>query len=113
MSKTKTELATRSLGIMGTVEAGQLPAAEDLQTVSDLIDPLIAYLGLVNVIYVGDADEIDDAAFLPLAARLALEAAPDFGLPAADDDTKLNAEKPLRRLAASRPSGRPAPVEFF
>lgn len=113
MPKTKAELATRALGIMGILEAGQTPSAEDLATVSALIDPLASYLGLVNVIYVGDTEDIDDAVFLPLAARLALEAAPDFGLPASDDETKLDAEKPLRRLAASRPSGRPAEVDYF
>lgn len=104
MPKTKTELATRALGILGKLEAGQTPSTEDLTLIEEMIDPLVAYLGLVDVIYIGDSDQIDDAAYLPLAARLALEIAPDFGLPAADTETKRDADRPLRRLAWAGPT---------
>lgn len=113
MPKTKTELATRALGILGKLEAGQDPAPEDLALVEVVIDPLVSYLGLVDVIYVGDPDMIDDAAFLPLAARVALEVAADFGLPAPDEDTKRNAERPLRRLSWSGPNYTTLKVQTF
>ncbi|WP_262298391.1 hypothetical protein [Microvirga sesbaniae] len=113
MTKTRTELATRALGILNLLQAGQAPHPEDLTAVAGIVDPLAAQLGLDNVIYVDDTDGIDDAVFLPLAARLALEIAPDFGLPAVDDATKARAEAPLRRLAARPPSYRPLTMTSF
>jgi len=113
MSKTKTELATRALQILGVAAAGQSASAEDLSLVEGVIDPLTAQLGIQGVAYVGDTDAIDDAVYLLLARRLALEIAPDFGLPAADDATILEAEKPLRRMSASGPTYAPQKAKYF
>lgn len=113
MSKTKTELATRALGILGKLEAGQSPAAEDLTLIEEVIDPLVSQLGLEGVTYVGDPDLIDDAVFLPLARRVALEVAPDFGLPAVDEATIEAANRPLYRLSASSPTYTPQKAKYF
>lgn len=113
MSKTKTELATRALQILGVVAAGQSVSTEDLALVEGIIDPLAAQLGIQGATYVGDTDEIDDAVFLPLSKRLALEVAPDFGLPAADEATLIEAEKPLRRMSATAPSYAPQKATYF
>lgn len=113
MSKTKTELATRALQILGVAAAGQSVAAEDLTLVEGIVDPLVAQLGIQGVTYVGDTDEIDDAVFLPLARRLALEITSDFGMPAADEMTVLEADKPLRRMSASGPSYAPQKAKYF
>ena len=113
MPKTSDELATRALSILGVLQAGQAPSAEDLAVVKAVISPLVAQLGLEGITYVGDEDEIDDAVFLPLARRLALEVAPDFGLPAVDEMTIQAANRPLRLLAAARPTSEVIPAEYF
>lgn len=113
MAKTKTQLATRALSILGKVQAGQSPASEDLTLVEGLVDDLCDQLARDDVIYIGDTGSIEESVFLPLAARLALEAAPDFGLPAVDDDTKRNADRPLRRLASRRPSYKALKATYY
>lgn len=113
MPKTSDDLAIRALSILNKVQAGQEPYAEDVAAVKAVIGPLVAQLGLDGVTYVGDEDEIDDAVFLPLARRLALEVAPDFGLPAVDEATINAADRPLRRLSAARPSDQVIPAEYF
>lgn len=113
MAQTKTQLATRALSILGKVAAGQSVPAEDLTLVEGVIGPLVAQLGIEGVTYVGDEDEIDDAVFLPLSRRLALEIAPDFGLPAPDNATIEDADRPLRRMAASAPSYAPQKAVYY
>jgi hypothetical protein len=104
MSKTKTELATRALSIVGKVQAGQTPAAEDLTLVEGVAEALVEQLNATQVCYVGDIDAVEDSYYLPLARRLALEIGPDFGLPAVDDDTIKAANAALRRLGWSGPT---------
>ena len=113
MPKTSDDLAKRALGILGKLEAGQTPNPEDVDAVKAVIAPLVSQLGLESVTYVGDENEIDDPVFLPLAKRLALEVAPDFGLPAADEAAIQDANMPLRRLSATRPTGIPVRAEYF
>lgn len=113
MPKTSEQLAIRALSILGKVQAGQTPATEDVAAVVDVIEPLVAQIGIGSVVYVGDLDSIDDAIFLPLARRLALEVAPDFGLPAVDKDTIDQQNAVLRALAANAASGFPVRVTYY
>lgn len=113
MTMTKTELATRALSILGKVEAGQTVAAEDLTLVEGVIDPLVAQLGIQGITYVGDSNDIADEVFLPLAKRLALEIAPDYGLPAADEAALEEANRPLRRMSMSGPAYTPLKAVYF
>lgn len=113
MPKTREELATRALVIINRAQAGQTPNPEDLASVDSVIDPLLAQLGIDEVVYVGDADAIDDQLFLPLARRLALEIGPDFGLPAPDDAALNTADGRIRRLTALRTYVEPIRAEYF
>ena len=113
MPKTNDDLAKRALAILGKIEARQTPNPEDVDAVKAVIPALVMQLGIENVTYVGGESEIDDAVFLPLAKRLALEMAPEFGLPAPDEAAILDANMPLRRLSASRPTGATVRVEYF
>jgi hypothetical protein len=113
MAKTKMELVERALGILQVKQAGQPISAEDAETVKAMVDPLVAYLAFTQVIYIPNSDEIDDAMFEQLAARLALDAAPDFGLPAVGDDVKLAAEIPLRRIASAMAVVGPVTAQYF
>lgn len=113
MPNTSEDLAAEALGIVNVLQAGQDPNPEDLAYVLKVIPRLVAQVGIGGVVYVGDADDIDDAIFLPLAGRLALEIGPRFGLPAVDKATKVESDATLRALAGSKPSGFPVKVDYF
>lgn len=110
MPKTSTELAEEALGVL---QMGQQLNPEDVAYVEARIGPLVAQLGIEGSVYVGDTDEIDDAFFLPLAERLALELASRFGLPVTDVGTKEVANQVLRRLARDTATDDPVPAEYF
>ncbi|MGG3814565.1 hypothetical protein ABEV34_23350, partial [Methylorubrum rhodesianum] len=59
--------------------AGQAPSDEDRAEVDDLIDPVCAKL-LDDGVAKLNGDEIDDAAYLPLARIVAEEAMTPFGI---------------------------------
>lgn len=110
MPKTSTELAEEALGVL---QMGQQLNPEDVTYVQARIEPLVAQLGLEGSVYVGDTDYIDDAFFLPLAERLALEVASRFGLPMTDVATKEAANQVLRRLARDTASDEPVRAEYY
>jgi hypothetical protein len=110
MPKTRTELAEEALGVL---QMGQQLNPEDVTYVEDRIDPLVAQLGLEGSVYIGDSDQIEDAFFLPLAERLALEVASRFGLPAVDASTKEVANQVLRRLNRDTWTDEPVKAEYF
>lgn len=113
MPNTSVDLASEALGIVNALQAGQEPNPEDLAYVLTVIPRLVAQVGIGGVIYVGDADDIPDEIFLPLAERLSYEIAPRFGLSAVDRATKNEMDAVLRALASSKPSGFPAKVMYY
>ncbi|GLS44367.1 hypothetical protein [Methylobacterium brachythecii] len=77
--KTREELIARVLKNLGVLAAGQSPSDEDRAEVDDLIDPVCAKLfddGVAKL----TGDEIDDAAYLPLAAIVTEAAMVPFGI---------------------------------
>ncbi|MEN3229186.1 hypothetical protein PUR21_16335 [Methylorubrum rhodesianum] len=77
--KTREDLIARVLKNLGVLAAGQAPSDEDRVEVDDLIDPVCAKLlddGLAKL----NGDEIDDAAYLPLADIVAERAMVPFGI---------------------------------
>ena len=78
--KNRADLIARGLRNLGALPQGQAPNAEDEQSLSDLIDPMIADLIArdVNLIAI-DPDAIEDQYFIPLGYLLSWAAAPEFG----------------------------------
>lgn len=111
-SKTRAQLIERALKSIGVLEPGEAPAAEDYDTVDDLVDPLIAQLAEDSIVYIQDTDAIDLTIFLPLARLLANAAGPDFGSPI-NEEAKARDEQTLRRLSASKPNGDVLKAEYF
>ena len=77
--RTRADLIARVLKNLGVLAAGQAPSDEDRAEVDDLIEPVCAKLfddGVAKL----NGDEIDDAAYLPLAAILAEAAMVPFGI---------------------------------
>jgi hypothetical protein len=85
--KTRADLIHRALRNLGALPQGQSPSAEEYQSISDLVDALIAELEARDIIYIQDIDTygLEDKYFMPLANILAWRAAPEFG--AANDQT--------------------------
>lgn len=77
--KTREQLIARVLKNLGVLASGQAPSDEDRAEVDDLIEPVCAKL-LDDGVAKLTGDEIDDAAYLPLAAVLAEAAMVPFGI---------------------------------
>lgn len=77
--RTREDLIARVLKNLGVLAAGQSPSDEDRAEIDDLIDPVCAKL-LDDGVAKLNGDEIDDAAYLPLADIVAERAMVPFGI---------------------------------
>lgn len=112
MTKTRAELVTEALKELGAVGAGQAPAAEDQQTIDQVVEPVLADLAQRNIYSFGDINSIEDEAFLHLAKILANEKARSFGQEP-DEGKRLLSEKRLRELQPVVLSGQPQQVDYY
>jgi hypothetical protein len=112
LSKTRAQLIERAGINLGLVQPGEALSSEDYDTLDNLVDPVIAQLNADHIYYVQDADTIDLAPFIPLAAILANMAGPSFGAPI-NDDALVRDQNTLRRLSASEPTFEIQRTEYF
>lgn len=112
MTKSREELITRVLEELGVLAAGQAPSAEDSQTIDNEIDPVLEDLASRGVYTYGDADSIEEDAFVHLAVLIANSKAKPFGM-APSEDTRLLAERRLRDLDLAMLSGQPQDITWF
>lgn len=111
-TKTRNDLITRVLGVLGKLAAGQSPDAEDAELVDGLIDPALATLAADGIAYIADPSQIDDRYFLPLAVCVADIVSPDFGAPPSPDAV-FAAKSTLRRLNAGQAGYTPLKSDYF
>jgi hypothetical protein len=109
MPKTRAELITQCLTNLGVIAEGQSVSDNDVSKMDKIVDPAISELSALDIYYVQDAGSIgpadgniEDAAFLSIAAYIANASCAAFNLAA---DTKMQAlsqlaEAKLRTLAA-------------
>lgn len=109
MSKTRAEFINQCLTNLGVIASGQSIDADLVDKMDTVVDPALAELAALEIYYVQDAGEIgptggdiEDSAFLSLAAYVANAACAAFNLPA---DQKMQAlamlaEGKLRTLSA-------------
>jgi hypothetical protein len=117
--KSPRELANRALTLLGVVAAGQTASAEDYDPCIAGLRPLLAEL-IANEacnIAVHPTDdtraEIPDEYFNALAALLANDAAPAFGIAQADEATRQGLIMRVRRVTAAPAFGYPQIVDYF
>lgn len=110
--KTRDQLIQRALKELGAVLPGEAASSEDYATVDDLIDPLVAQLSAESVYDINDIDQIENAAFVPLARLLANIAGPEFGQPINDQAIDRD-EGILRVIGSSRPSYEKQTGEYY
>jgi hypothetical protein len=73
------DLIYRALRNLGALPQGQAPDSETYQSMSDLVDSLVAELEKRDIFYVENVDQFDDHLLQPLGWLLAWRAAPEFG----------------------------------
>ena len=77
--KTRTELIHRALRNLGVLPQGTSPNAEEYQSISDLIDGMLAELQARDIVYIKNIDLFEEKYLQPLGHILAWKAAPEFG----------------------------------
>lgn len=77
--RTREDLIARVLKNLGVLAAGQAPSDEDRAEIDELIEPVCAKL-LDDGVAKLNGDEIDDAAYLPLADLVAERAMVPYGI---------------------------------
>ena len=78
--KTRSDLIYRTLRNLGVLPQGATPSAEEYQSISDLIDAMLADLNARNIIWIDpNFGSFEDAHFVQLGHLLAWKAASEFG----------------------------------
>ena len=111
-TKTKQEFITRALEILFVLQAGQAPSAEDADTVSNAVRPLLDRLDKDGTISVANEDMIDTSVFEPLANLMANEVAETFGAPF-DQARQDRAIYQLKRVTVGRPTYETLSVDVY
>lgn len=116
-SKTRRELVLRALDVLGVSAVGQAPAAEDYSAVDAQVDAVISGLAALDIVYVGNTDDIPVEWFNPLANILAFALCVDFGV-GDTEKTALatldaQAKSDLRFMNRGRPTGQRMTAEYF
>jgi hypothetical protein len=112
VAKTSTHLANRALEKLQMVGLGQSPDAEDTAKALDRYESFAEFISEIDVYTIADADDIDLAAFEPLAMYFAYFIANDFSKPQ-DENMRLAAENLFDRLRATRPTYQVMEAEHF
>ena len=76
--KTRTDLISRALQLLGVLPQGQAASAEETNAVDTLIDGVVEDLIQRDIYHLQDADAIPEEAFIHLGNILAWAAAPAF-----------------------------------
>ena len=110
--KTRLDLQNRVLSILSADGgSGQSAAAEDLEKVDELIDPVVDQLSADEVVTI-DPDAIETKYFLALAGLVANAAAPDFSQ-AFDPNKQRYYEGELRRLNRAGPTYEVQSTDYY
>lgn len=111
-TKTLTDLKTEAFAILTSLDPAATPDAEDLATIDQYVDPLLAQLAADEIVYINNSDEIPVEYFLPLTRLLANVAGPRFGS-AMNEQAKLADERALKRLVSGKPTFETQKVDYY
>lgn len=119
MSRSARELYDRALELLTVLGAGQTASADDWEAMRRACRPLLAELRSIDALNLWltpndeEAQDISEAVFDPLAALLANEAAPAFGIPRVDGAGRAEMLRRLRAVTRNPHQGYPQDVSFF
>lgn len=112
MPKSRAELVRRAWALLIKPSDGETPEAADLKLIDDLVEPVVAQLATSYIIQIGNPNEIDEQVFIPVAAYLANEAAPEFAQSKSDEARAL-AERDIARATVRLATSRPLQTDYF
>lgn len=98
--KSRVDLVTKALDLMGVSQLGQNAEPEDTDIVDAEVDGLLADLALRKIVYVADSNQLEDEWLNPIATILASRCSPTFYIPR-DRDAEQAEEMRLRQLTRS------------
>jgi hypothetical protein len=112
MSKTRAEIQKKALDILVGGDVGASMSDEDATTLDGYIDSVVSELNADGTTYIGDADDLDDALFIPFSKLVANAAAEEFG--GKSDETMAQQQRNRIRVLTRQTAGYgPQQVEFF
>lgn len=88
--RSSSDLVTEALANLGVLAAGQPIDVEDFNWVNEKLDSIYRKLGMLEIVYVPDPDNIPGAWFSDLADIVAGECASKFGLVGQELMDKIN-----------------------
>lgn len=117
--KSARDLCNRALTLLGVIAAGQSAAAEDYSLCVAGLRPLLAEMQTIEACDVrlhptnDTLEQIPDDLFNGLAALLANDVAPAFGIGRADEAGRQGLIMRIRRMTAAPPCYFPQIVDYF
>lgn len=78
--RTRLDIVTRALRRIGVAAHDETPTADQIDNAGAVYDSLLIEIDAETGTAI-DGDAVDEAVFVPLANLLAVEIAPDFGVP--------------------------------
>lgn len=110
---TRQDLIIAALENLNAIGSGEVPSAEDVQTVNKRVNSELSQLWRRGIIpYLTDTTEFDDEMQQPLAIIIANAAAPSFGQ-APNPASVLDAENLLREMQVGDGAGRGTPSALY
>lgn len=79
MPKTRLDVIARAHRVLGVLAVDEAPTADMVDYAGDTLDTLLEELTYSQNVFI-DADDVDDAAFVPLADLLASEISLHYGV---------------------------------
>jgi len=120
MAYTKQQIAAQALRVLGVLGSGQTISAEDMETMTPIIDGTAAICESEGVCYLVpdlEADDVPAEAFLPFATVVAKWAASSYGVGGQDlAGIQMLSDVAESTLRSFQPSGRgdqPTEADYF
>lgn len=112
MPKTRADIQFKALSIILGGDVGQVPSAEDADTLNGYIDTQVDELAADGTIYISDPDSLEDELFLTFCKLVANAAADEFG--GKSDEVKAQQlRNRLRVISRQTPGYGPQQSEYF
>lgn len=117
MSRTRADLVSKALDVLGISAIGQTVDADTAKIIDDDLDTVLKSLAARELVYIPNPDAVPDEIFVQTAILLADSNKQNFGLQA-DELAKLaeqvaGAESQIREIVRGRPTYERLRSEYF
>jgi hypothetical protein len=113
-TRSRQQLIYAALGKMGVTSENRPPYANEVATIDDAIDPLVAQLYSRKIANISNTEAIELDVFDDFACLLANNTKGNFGIPnLLPGNDVIASEIRLREITFGRPSGAPVAVDYF